>query len=211
MVNFPASLDSLANPTATTNRDDPGFQLHTVISTLNDIAELSEAKIGISESSAQDTPLANTVLTSLTNGKSKWATIITAMLAANAVNGAPTTITPTGAQTFTATSLPNQLTSGSGALVVSATGTEVWVNVYLELSHGTAGQFISASLYIDGSSVATIGSMHFPQANGRLIMTRRIRVTGLSAASHTFAVHAIVGAGTGTLASGEIIVQEVKR
>lgn len=47
MVNFPGSLDSLANPTATTNRDDPGFALHTVISTLNDIAEQLEAKLGV--------------------------------------------------------------------------------------------------------------------------------------------------------------------
>lgn len=47
MPNFPASLDSLANPTATTNRDDVGFALHTVISTLNDIAEALEAKLGI--------------------------------------------------------------------------------------------------------------------------------------------------------------------
>lgn len=47
MVNFPGSLDSLSNPGATTKRNDPGFELHTVISTLNDIAELLEAKLGI--------------------------------------------------------------------------------------------------------------------------------------------------------------------
>lgn len=47
MPNFPAALDSLSNPTANTNRDDPGYQLHTVISTLNDIAEAVEAKVGI--------------------------------------------------------------------------------------------------------------------------------------------------------------------
>jgi hypothetical protein len=47
MVNFPASLDSLSNPTALTKRNDPGFELHTVISTLNDIAEQLEAKLGV--------------------------------------------------------------------------------------------------------------------------------------------------------------------
>lgn len=48
----------------------------------------SETKIGISESAAVDTPVANTVLQSLTSGKSKWATIPTAMIAANAVTSA---------------------------------------------------------------------------------------------------------------------------
>lgn len=46
MVNFPASLDSLSNPGATTKRNDPGFELHSVISTLNDIAEAVETKLG---------------------------------------------------------------------------------------------------------------------------------------------------------------------
>lgn len=47
MVNFPSSLDSLANPTSTTYTDDSGFQLDVVISNLNDIAEALEAKMGI--------------------------------------------------------------------------------------------------------------------------------------------------------------------
>lgn len=45
-------------------------------------------KAGISESSPADAPLANTVLQSLTNGKSKWATIIAAMIASDAVTTA---------------------------------------------------------------------------------------------------------------------------
>lgn len=58
MVNFPASLDALANPTASTNRDDPGFELHTVISNLNDIAEAVEAKLGL----GTDVPARNKAL-----------------------------------------------------------------------------------------------------------------------------------------------------
>jgi len=50
MANFPTSLDSLANPTATTRRNDPGFELDVVIATLNDIAEQLEAKLGIGAS-----------------------------------------------------------------------------------------------------------------------------------------------------------------
>lgn len=69
---YPAALDSLANPGESSFTDDTGLFLDVVISTLNDIAEALEAKVGISESSAQDTPLASTVFASLTNGKSKW-------------------------------------------------------------------------------------------------------------------------------------------
>jgi hypothetical protein len=47
---------------------------------IDDLAA-TETKVGISESSAQDSPLANTALVSLTNGKSKWAQITNAMLA----------------------------------------------------------------------------------------------------------------------------------
>lgn len=47
MVNYPSSLDSLANPTSTTDCDDAGFELDVVISNLNDIAEALEAKLGI--------------------------------------------------------------------------------------------------------------------------------------------------------------------
>ena len=69
MPNFPGSLDSLANPTATTLRNDPGFELHAVISTLNDIAEQLEAKLGIGASS----PGASAgVLRRTASGASAW-------------------------------------------------------------------------------------------------------------------------------------------
>jgi len=47
MVNFPSSLDSLANPDETTFTDDPGFELDVVISRIHDILEALEAKVGI--------------------------------------------------------------------------------------------------------------------------------------------------------------------
>jgi hypothetical protein len=58
MPNFPSALDALSNPTATTRRNDLGYELHAVISTLNDIVEALETKLGISAS----VPAANTVL-----------------------------------------------------------------------------------------------------------------------------------------------------
>lgn len=58
MVNFPASLDSLSNPSPTTKRNATGFELSSVISTLNDIAEALEAKLG----TGADTAAANELL-----------------------------------------------------------------------------------------------------------------------------------------------------
>jgi len=73
MPNFPTSLDALANPTATTLRNDPGFELHSVISTLNDIAEALEAKLGIGAS----TPGATAgVLRRTATGASAWGPLL---------------------------------------------------------------------------------------------------------------------------------------
>lgn len=47
---FPGALDALANPTATTNRDDDGFELDLVIGRIQDILEALEAKVGITAS-----------------------------------------------------------------------------------------------------------------------------------------------------------------
>lgn len=46
MVNFPASLDSLANPTDTTKRNASGFEHHLQHSNANDILEAVETKLG---------------------------------------------------------------------------------------------------------------------------------------------------------------------
>jgi hypothetical protein len=81
MPNFPGSLDSLANPSATTLRNDPGFELHTVISTLNDIAEAVEGKIGTGVSTAT----ANKVLGADGAGTSSWRQVAAADIAAGAM------------------------------------------------------------------------------------------------------------------------------
>lgn len=51
MINFPSSLDSLANPTAWQPRNTPWVEDATVISNLNDAVEALEAKVGINWSS----------------------------------------------------------------------------------------------------------------------------------------------------------------
>lgn len=46
-INYPASLDSLSNPGATTKRDETGFEHHLQHSNANDIIEALEGKLGI--------------------------------------------------------------------------------------------------------------------------------------------------------------------
>jgi hypothetical protein len=83
MVNFPTSLDALNNPTATTNRDDVGYEHHTQHANVNDICELLEAKLGIGSS----TPVAGSVMRGSATGTSLWDTKL--LLGAGSVS-APT-------------------------------------------------------------------------------------------------------------------------
>jgi hypothetical protein len=68
--NYPVSADVLANPTALTNRDDAGFELHGVISRIQDILEALEAKVGIGASTP---PATAAVLRRTATGASAWA------------------------------------------------------------------------------------------------------------------------------------------
>jgi hypothetical protein len=98
MPSYPTSLDALANPTATTLRNDPGFQLHAVISTLNDIAEALESKLGIGSS----TPGATAAVLRRTGaGASAWGQLTAADI---------------GADTFGATISQNPVINGDFAV-----------------------------------------------------------------------------------------------
>jgi hypothetical protein len=84
LANFPAALDSLANPGPLTLRNDPGFELHSVISTLNDIAEALEAKLGIGAS----TPGASAaVLRRTAGGASAWGLLQNGDITDNSISG----------------------------------------------------------------------------------------------------------------------------
>lgn len=67
-LNWPASLDALANPDATTYADDAGFELDLVIARIHDLLELVEAKVGISAT----TPARGTALIGSTGGVGIW-------------------------------------------------------------------------------------------------------------------------------------------
>lgn len=69
---YPSSLDSLSNPTATTNRDDAGFELDAVIARIQDILEALEAKVGIGAS----LPTAAGVLHQTAPGVTAWGQVV---------------------------------------------------------------------------------------------------------------------------------------
>ena len=52
MANFPVTMDVLSNPTSSTKTNDSGFELDVVISTIQDILEALEQKLGIGSTSA---------------------------------------------------------------------------------------------------------------------------------------------------------------
>lgn len=211
MPNFPASLDSLANPTATTQRNDPGFELHTVISTLNDIAELLEAKLGTSEASPQNTPLANTVLASSTNGLSKWRRIKAAdidttapLLARGSVVGSGSVASSTPAYTFIPDmALPGIVTTG-GDLICVAT-------VCCSQSVSTASVWIGFRLDSGTTGVGEV-QHNFQHIGQPVTIAATYRFTGVTAGTHEIDVYWQPSGGTVTSAGGRrvLTVWEVK-
>src|SRR5687768_7766536 len=85
----------------------------------------AETKIGTSESSAQDTPLADTGLFSDTNGKSKWQKAQTRHIGANAVTQIGSATGTSGTTTTTSTSLVD-LTDMSVTLTTAGGDLLVW-------------------------------------------------------------------------------------
>lgn len=83
-ASFPASADALANPTATTNRDDAGFELDLVLARIHDILEALEAKVGIGAS----LPSTASVLRRTAPGTSAWGQVVGADIAAQTITGA---------------------------------------------------------------------------------------------------------------------------
>ncbi len=80
MVNFPASLDALSNPTGATTQDAVGFLHSTQHGNANDAIEAIEAKLGIGASTAA----ANTVLRGTGAGATAFGQIVAGDIAAGA-------------------------------------------------------------------------------------------------------------------------------
>ncbi len=170
MPNYPGALDSLSNPTSATNMNDAGF-LHSVQhGNVNDIIELLEQKLGITDVPAADTPVANRVLTSLANGKSGWGQITSGMLGAEAVTHLGLANGATGAPTINApnpgllTDMQIGYTPTGGKVLMLFTGTffasgAATITVYAYKDNVGLGQQRAATVP-NGSSYVTISLVH---------------------------------------------------
>lgn len=217
MVSYPTSLDSLSNPTAGLKTNDATVPHATQHANANDILEQLEAKVGISEASAQDSPVADAVLGSSTNGKSKWrkivsaditdGTIATADLAANAASqsgiavGSSGTITTTSATAVNMTDMAVTLTTVGGELRCWFEGT---------FTHSASG-VVFFSISLDGA--AGVDQKAIVIASGGQNGGTLARFTGVAAGSHTVRVVWGTTSGTATVNNNEryLLVEEAKR
>lgn len=208
--NYPTSLDSLPDPTSATYTDDDGFELDLLAQKHNAILEVVEGKVGISEAAAQDTPLANTVLGSSTNGKSKWRQVATADIAANAVTqrgiARGTTSNPTTASTTYV-----DLTEMS--VTLTTTGGDLLVFWGANIHHNTIGALVTFGVSLDGAAEVDEHLFAIPAAAVVYGQTDISYFAAPAAGSHTVKVRWKVSAGTGTayLTLRRLLVIEVKK
>jgi hypothetical protein len=199
MPNYPTSLDSLANPTATTYRDDPGFELDVVISTLNDIAEQVETKVGVGGSN--QSPVAGRVLGADGTGTSSWRQVATGDIAANATSQGSDAVGSTSGPTTTSASLVDMPDMTVTLTLVA--GSEVEVTLWAVVSNSTLGAVESFSIRDDTAGVdGTSYSINAPVAGYGHIAEISARYTGLAAGSRTFKGRWSTNSGTLTASGG---------
>jgi hypothetical protein len=114
--NFPTSLDSLPNPTPTTLRNDPGFSLAGQVSTLNDIAEALELKLGTGSGAPTG---AGGMLRQTAAGASGWGQLLPADIAAG--TGLRLIATTTLGATATTIDFPNISQAYAGLYCIGVT------------------------------------------------------------------------------------------
>jgi hypothetical protein len=204
MVNFPGSLDALANPGATTKRDATGFEHHLQHSDVNDIVEALMAKLGIGAT----TPDANEVLVGTGAGASAWLAGLTAdYIAANAVTqsagatGAASGPTTTSASLVDLTDMSVTMTLTGGPIIVEFSST---------ISLSAIG-IVAVDLLVDGVNVLR-RQASFAAAETK-IMGFTKRVTGVSGASKVIKVQWLTTAGTASAITTQrdLVVTELKR
>lgn len=146
MPNYPTSLDALANPTSTTLRNDPGFSLAAAVSTLNDIAEAVEAKVGIGASVPGATAA---VLRRTATGTSAWGQVAAGDIA---VGQAPALIQSSGVlaapQAFIAfTGIPQAYTSLELRIYGVSTAAVAVDNVRLLINATSTASYYHQAMY----------------------------------------------------------------
>lgn len=194
--NWPASLDSLPDPTSANFEDDDGFEIDLLLQKHNAILEALEAAFGISESSPQNTPLADMVITSLTTGKYKWGKVLTAMLAANAVTQSGYASGVSGTTTTSASYV--DMADMSVTLTTTTTGGDVLVWFNSTVSHSLAANYIFLAIQ-EGANTPVADRQVTASGAGEIVNCSTFyRFTGLSAGSHTFKGKWLTQAATAT-------------
>jgi hypothetical protein len=135
----------------------------------------AETKLGTSEASAQDSPLASTVLASGTNGKSKWRQILDGDIAAAAAI-AVTKLAPGAANTVLIGGASN---SFSASPTISGTFSATNVNTSAAMQAGTTlktGARIYPGALNGTTGVQAVGSLQTPYLNSALAANTAITI-----------------------------------
>jgi hypothetical protein len=203
-TNFPTSVDSLANPTATTRRNDPGFELHAVVSTLNDAVEALETKLGTGASTAA----AGQVLRATGAGASAFGAIQSGDLAANAItqvgssySTSPYALTFSASYSFITDTVVHITTTGGDLLV--------WVSMAWYVA--TAATVKSIAVQLDSATDVPLAIVNQGVANQVEFVGGVYRFTGVSSALHDVYIKVKASAGTLTLGERSLLVMERKR
>lgn len=183
--NFPTSLDVLANPTNLTYRDDVGFELHGVISRLQDIAEALQAKVGIGASTPGATAA---VLRRNGAGASVWGPVVAGDVAGAGAGDANTVMRTTGGTTL---ALGKLLTAdvSANAVVSGVTVGQITQSTSANIA-GTA-QAAGGNATMVGSSITMVctggpvlliaaGTVYNDLAGGGIYLSFGIDGSGLS-------------------------------
>jgi hypothetical protein len=201
-INFPASLDSFANPTAGSYEDDTGLEHHTQHANANDAAEALEAKLGIGAS----TPAANTILGGNGTGTSGWRQVVNGDIA-NAAISQSGVAAATGGQTTTSTT-PVDVTGAS--VTFTTTGGRVLLLFSGYCSNGAANQTCYFSLVQDGATAGQFAAATSATASA-IGTVSMVMILSPSAGSHTWKVQWSVTGNTSTLSGGYLSVMEIKK
>lgn len=187
MPNYPTSLDSLANPLATTRRNDPGFELHTVISTLNDIVEALEAKLGTGGTAAT----AGSVLRGSAAGVGTWDTKLllgagSATAPTYGFDGDPNTGAYSVAADVAGVAAGGELVAQFKRTGAGVLGQRVGSGTFSDTIGGDGDLFVKRGLNVGSASGAATGEV---RASGPLL------VSGLATSALQTASAAIASSG----------------
>lgn len=177
---YPVSLDTLNNPTSSTNRDDAGFELDVVISNLNDAVEALQTKLGIGASF--QSALINNVMVGTGTGQSRWEPgLSSAYLATNAV----TNIALISDATAASTTSPTQVDITGMTRTWTTGGGDILAILLASCSNPTIGSIHSLALRLDSGSDIGAPPILAHVANYGILHAAIAYFTSVSAASHT--------------------------